>query len=98
MNSKQKGFTLTELLIVIAVIVIIGIVLFLGAGIFTGNFWYTNKSVLREIRIDHPGATHILKTERKIWNYSEILVQENNERTTYYLDSDIFWNYEFHQK
>lgn len=99
MKHQQKGFTLVELITVVIIIMIIGLVF--GAGVYgtiiKGNFWYTEAGVLRELQLNHPRVEKILKSTRNNWDYSEFLVhKEDDTRATYYLDTDVFWNYEFH--
>jgi prepilin-type N-terminal cleavage/methylation domain-containing protein len=95
MLKQNDGFTLIELLVVIAItgILIGGII---GIGVIgCGNFWYSEDSILRELRADHQNITELLKTKRNIFAKSVIVVKENGVNHDYCLDSDVFWDYEF---
>ncbi|MFA6537714.1 MAG: hypothetical protein WCT18_04950 [Patescibacteria group bacterium] len=59
------------------------------------NFWYTEKGVLRELKFEHPQVSEVLKTNRYLWSYSEIMVLENFQTVTYCLDTNILYNYDF---
>jgi len=93
--GNNKGFTLIELLIVVAMLCIVigGIGLGVIGGIIMGNAWYFEADVLRKIQIDHPQATKIIDTQRNIWKYSVIKVEENGQRREYCLDSNVLFNY-----
>lgn len=94
--ANKRGFTLIELIIVIAVIVII--IGWFGAGgiILKGNYWFTEESVLKELRIDYPNVSSILKTERNVYSYSKILVEnKDGSRAIFLLDSNVLFNYKF---
>jgi len=93
-SLNGKGFILIELLITIALIVIV-VIWGLSIG---GNQWFTEETVLRKLRAEHPNVTEIVDTQRNIWNYSEIKVKENGKLKTYLLDSNILFNYEIHEK
>jgi len=93
MKSKsQCGFTLIELIIVVAIVAT------LVGGVFTGNFWFTKDGVLRELKVDYPNVSHVLKSHRKVFSSSVITVEnEDGSRTEFMLDADILFNYEFEE-
>lgn len=91
MLKKQRGFTLFELIKVVTIIAIIGLVI----AFFKGNFWYTENGVLQALQFKNSKVEKVLKTTRNLLDYSEIVVQEDGQRKTYYLDTGIMWNYEF---
>lgn len=96
MLRNQKGFTLGELMIAITIIfglLIVGYI-FLLRTICMGNFWFTEDGVLREIKINHPVVTEVLKSTKNIFSKSVIVVKEGGEIKNYCLDSDVFFNYE----
>lgn len=95
MNIRQKGYTLTKLLKIQGIIVIIIVVFFAIDAVLAGNYWYSTDLVEHEMKIEHPEVTSVLKTTRNVRLYSKILVMEGGKRNTYYLDSDIFHNYDF---
>jgi len=87
-----------HLLIVIAILLIV--VGFLGyyvviGCVFKANFWFTEDGVLRELKVDRPLVTKILKTERHPIDKSVIVVEEDGQRYKYCLDSSVLFNYEF---
>lgn len=94
---NQKGFTLIEIMIVFAICFIIGVVFIAGIyrTLLKGNFWYTDEGVLKALQFERPNVTKILKTERNAWDYSRIIVQEEDFQKIYYLDTNILFNYEF---
>ncbi len=97
MLKKNNGLTLAELLItalMISIIILSGYV-FLVKTVCQGNFWYTETGVLKELQIDHPNITAVLKTTRYVFHKSVITVKEDGKKRNYYLDTSILWNYEF---
>lgn len=94
----NRGFTLIELLIVIAIVCNVAIFVLLEITIIMGNQWYTEAGALKQIQVEHPTATEIIDTQRNLWKYSVITVKEKGVSKTYYLDSNIFFNYEIHEK
>lgn len=97
MLRSNDGFTSTELMRVMAIIAIIGGILFFVFAkiVCQGNFWYTEKSVLEELKVDYPQISSILKTKRNFFDDSVIIVREADENKTYCLDTDAMWNYDF---
>jgi hypothetical protein len=95
MRKRNTGYTLIELItvVMIAVIGIIAVVWFGAIG--SGNYWYTESGVLRELRIDHPNVTEIVKTTRNVFADSVITVNEDGAVHNYCLNSNILFNYEF---
>ena len=91
--KTPKGFVLMQIILVCLMVVMAVFSLSL-ASFLTGNFWYTEQGVLEKIRLNNPKATLIIDHSREIWSYSEIIVEENGESKTYYLDTDMFFNYE----
>lgn len=96
MLKRNDGVTLVELLIVIAIVAILMVcVIEIGVIMGPGNFWYSNDSVLRELRANHPKVTEVLKTKRNVFAKSVITVKEDGIDHDYCLDTNILWNYEF---
>ena len=93
--KRQNGFTLIEMFIVFVFCVVIVFGFGFVGGIIMGNQWYTEDSVLKELKVEHPNVEHVISTERNLYAKSKILVQEGGERATYLLDSDVLWNYKF---
>lgn len=93
-NQRERGFTLIELIIVIWLIGFVGMLLFY-ATLLKGNFYYTQDGVLKALQFEKPNVTKILKTERNIWSYSRIFVEESGARKVYCLDTNVLFNYEF---
>ncbi len=99
MKRGEKGFTLLELLIVVATIMVVSVVVVGGVygTLFTGNFWFTEDGVLRELRANHPEVVQIVHIQRNIWGYSIIETADGNgNRNSFQLDSNILFNYSFH--
>lgn len=96
--KKNRGFTLIEVVTVVVMVFALFILLF-GAvitGIGKGNFWFSESSVLRELQVNHPEVTRVLKTERNVYSDSVITIEnKDGSRSDYCLDSDILWNYSF---
>jgi prepilin-type N-terminal cleavage/methylation domain-containing protein len=97
-KTNQKGYTLIELLITIAILAIVIGILFwfviIGVAV-KGNMYFTEEGVLRELKVEHPGIEKVVKTERNIMDFSKLMVLEKGENKTYCLDSDILFNYKF---
>lgn len=92
---NSKGFTLIELMIVLAIIciLVVGFGLGLIGGVAMGNGWFFENDVLRKIQLNHPQASKIIDTERNIWRYSVITVEESGQKKQYGLDSNVLFNY-----
>lgn len=69
-------------------------VLVCGVGL-SGNQWYTEDGVLRELRVDQPTATRVMKSERNIFADSRITVEQNGKPVEYCFGSNIMFNYTF---
>jgi len=95
MLKRNGGFTLIELLIAVAVIGIV-VVGFFGIGVvYHGNYWYSNDSVLQELKVDYPETTEVLKTKRNVFAKSVITVRENGVNRDFCLDTNVLQNYKF---
>lgn len=95
-TKRQEGFTIIEVFIVIAIIGIIIFWGFIGCTIVKGNFWLTEDGVLKDLQINYPEVSEILRVNRNIFSYSEIYVEnEDGSRGTYELDTCVLFNYEF---
>lgn len=64
----------------------------------SSNMWYTKNSVLNDIKSKYPEISNVLQINRNLLSYSEIIVQEGEKINTYYLDSNLFFDYKFHKK
>ncbi|MFW9880764.1 MAG: type II secretion system protein [Candidatus Thorarchaeota archaeon] len=95
-HYNKKGYTLVEILIVIACIAIVALVNIGVIALACGNYWYTEEGVERQLKIDHPNITRVLRTQRNVFSFSVITVEEDGRRVEYCLDTGIFFNYEFH--
>ncbi|HBI34436.1 MAG TPA: hypothetical protein DEA43_01185 [Candidatus Moranbacteria bacterium] len=90
--KNQNGYTLVELLIVLVIVFIVCGYGLIGAGVM-GNAWFTEKGVLKKIQANHPKITKLIDTERNMFRYSVITVEENDQRKQYDLDSNVLFNY-----
>lgn len=93
-KRNEKGFAMVNWFTMYFVFVVVSIVGVYGT-LFTGNFWYTEAGALQQLQRERPAVTELVKTQRNIWDYSVIYVTENGEEKTYFLDTDVLWNYEF---
>jgi len=90
----NKGFTLAELLFVLAIITIaVTAVGFIG-GFFAGNFWFGETSALKAVQFEDPSMKDVIKLERGYWGYGKVIVQGKNEvgdivEKEYYIDTNI---------
>ena len=93
MRKQNAGYTLVELIIVIAFIAT-AVATSVGFGLIgSGNYWYTEGGVLKELQIDHPNVTEIVKTERNVFADSVIMVKEDGVLHNYCLNSNALFNY-----
>ena len=93
---KNRGFTLIELLIVVAMVTILIVTVygFLICTVVKGNFWFTEDGVAREIQFGRQGTVvQVVKTERRVFDLSRVVVTENGVMKTYCLDTDVLFNY-----
>lgn len=73
-------------------------ILYVGAYLTLGkgNFWFENRSVLRELRLEEPTAARIVVVRRHVYDPSVFIVMLRDGRMIRVcLDTDIFWNYDF---
>jgi len=91
--KKQAGFSLIELLFTLVALLVAFV--FLG-GVCMGNQWYFEDSILRELQYEHPKVLKIIHAERNIFSYSVIVVDEDGQRRTYLLDSNVLFRYRFY--
>ena len=91
--GNEKGLTLADLIAGIFILVVAYLVI--SSALVKGNYWYSPEGVLRELKLDHPKVTTLLKTQRNVYSPSKIMVEEDSKRVTYCLDTDILWNYDF---
>jgi hypothetical protein len=95
MNFNPNKVSIGEVLIVVFFFVLIGFCGAIVVTVCTGNMWFFEKGVLKELQVDHPRVTEIITTRREVFKRSVIIVEENEQRRTYYLDTSILFNYEF---
>ena len=95
--ARRNGFTVIEILLVMAICVTIIATVAVGVGALCGNFWYTDDTVLRELQAEHQEVISIQKTERKVFDFSVITVKERTLSGTnrWCLNTNILWNYTF---
>ena len=91
-KSKDKGFSTIEFIFCTIVLALFysGVVL----AVSMGNFYFTERGVLKDIQVDHPEVVKVLKTGRNIIRYSTLTVEnKDGSKSTYQLDTNIFFNY-----
>ena len=92
-KNQKGGITLIEIFIV--VIFILVVVLGVG-GVLKGNYWFTEGGVLRELQLDYPDVSEILKTNRNVLARSVITIENaDGSRSEYLLDANILFDYGF---
>lgn len=62
------------------------------------NFYFTEETVLRKLQALHPNITKIIEVDRQIWRRSAITVEEAGSPKKYFLDSNVFLEYEFSEE
>lgn len=94
-EQSKKGYTLIELLIVIAIVSILAFWLIAIPVSIRGNFWWTGQGVLSQLQEERPAVTKILnsKSQRNIFGYSKITALENSREKLYCLDTNILFDY-----
>ena len=98
MKVNEKGMTVLELMIVLTFVAALFVAIVLSFGI-NGNQWFTEEGVLHKIQLDNPDAVAVIDTERNIRRPSVIKVREKNGSViTYYLETDVFFNYKIHKQ
>lgn len=93
--KNEKGCSLAELLIIIILLIAIW---HICAALFCGNYWFRQEGVLKKIQVEHPNATKVIDSTINILDDSEIVVMQDGKPKTYYLDTNIFWNYKIQEK
>lgn len=70
--------------------------LFVVGTFLTGNFWYDDSSMVRELKYKYPGVLGVVSVNRNIWAYTKIVAVDSEGQKRYFLlDSSLFGDYEF---
>lgn len=95
--KANKGVTLLQVLLGMVAVFAVTILLFAGVygTLMTGNFWFTEEGVLKEIRLNEPAAKTVLTSKRAVWDDSEVTVElEDGSRKVFRFGSNMLFNYE----
>jgi|SRR3989338_934922 len=93
-RTREKGFTLTELMIVCAIVGIV-IVVIVGGSLGAANFWCTEEGVLKALQYRNPEVKSV-SIERHIIAYSVVYAGVGRSKLLRYtLDTNLLFNYRF---
>lgn len=93
-QKNNRGFTLIELMMLIAMIGVL--VLFIGGGctLAKGNLWCTTEGLEKQLKAEHPEVDFVYGTERHVFDYSIVRAKlKDGQNKNFLLDSDILFNY-----
>ncbi len=91
-RRSAKGFTVVEILIVVAIIGIIFIWGGLICGVIKGNFWLSDKTALKAIRVDHGEIVKIVDINRNVFARSVVIAEdEDGNQSEYRADANVLW-------
>jgi hypothetical protein len=94
MNSSERGYTLSEVFILLFTLAVMICIMVGVMTAITGNFWITEPGVLKAIQLQDPNVVKVLNVERHAFYYSMVLVErKDGRRVLYVVDSNIFFNY-----
>ena len=95
--KKQVGFTLIELMVVVAIFLIVGVGIFWFLAVKTlaqGNFWCDDAKLLACVQQIDQDAVEVTWVERHVFDLTTVNVKLADKRSVaeYYADTNILQN------
>ena len=93
MRANRPGYTIIG---VIFNLFIISILILAVVAVPMGNQWFFQEDVLDSIRLEHPNAHDIVRTDRRIIRPSVLTVKNRDGSfSIFLLDANLLFNYDF---
>lgn len=92
-TSGSAGVTFIELVIGMLIVGFLFFGLGFIGGICRGNYWVSEKSALKSVRVVRPTIASVLSLERHIWGYSKVVViDQDGGKHEFDIDANILQN------